>query len=182
MRKMAIALGIIALATMSQAATFKWSTAMSQALYKAGGASKLNADYTAYIFDANAYSQSTLVSAFQGTGTSIDFAKALDSKAVSASGTLSAGDGFAVTSGQSYDLYVVIVDGENVYVSPDKVYSGPDGDKSSSVQFSTTASSKLAAVTTGYNSAGWYASAPEPTSGLLMLLGMAGLALRRRRA
>ena len=35
----------------------------------------------------------------------------------------------------------------------------------------------------GYGGAGWYAaSVPEPTSGLLMLLGMAGLALRRRRA
>ena len=32
--------------------------------------------------------------------------------------------------------------------------------------------------------AGWYttASVPEPTSGLLMLVGLAGLALRRRRA
>lgn len=31
------------------------------------------------------------------------------------------------------------------------------------------------------NGAGWYA-VPEPTSGLLMLLGMAGLALKRKRA
>lgn len=29
---------------------------------------------------------------------------------------------------------------------------------------------------------GWYAAVPEPTSGLLMLLGLAALALRRRRA
>ena len=36
------------------------------------------------------------------------------------------------------------------------------------------------------NGAGWYGAAsapvPEPTSGLLMLLGMAGLALKRKRA
>ena len=39
-------------------------------------------------------------------------------------------------------------------------------------------------VAGGYAGAGWYGAAavPEPTSGLLMLLGMAGLALRRKRA
>ena len=36
--------------------------------------------------------------------------------------------------------------------------------------------------TTTFVNAGWYAAAPEPTSGLLLLLGVAGLALRRRRA
>jgi len=39
----------------------------------------------------------------------------------------------------------------------------------------------------GWQGAGWYSVAtpspiPEPTSGLLMLLGVAGLALKRKRA
>ena len=38
--------------------------------------------------------------------------------------------------------------------------------------------------TTAYGNAGWYVvgAVPEPTSGLLLLLGMAGLALKRKRA
>ncbi|MBQ3289143.1 MAG: PEP-CTERM sorting domain-containing protein [Kiritimatiellae bacterium] len=39
-----------------------------------------------------------------------------------------------------------------------------------------------ATVPLGFGSGGEWTVAPEPTSGLLMLLGMAGLALRRRRA
>jgi len=37
-------------------------------------------------------------------------------------------------------------------------------------------------VADGYQGAGVYTAVPEPTSGLLLLLGVAGMALRRRRA
>ena len=42
----------------------------------------------------------------------------------------------------------------------------------------------FADTTATYAGAGWYqaAAVPEPTSGLLILLGVAGLALKRKRA
>jgi len=46
----------------------------------------------------------------------------------------------------------------------------------------TTGSDNAPTAATSYSSAGWYTAVPEPTSGLLLLIGMAGLALRRRRA
>lgn len=59
--------------------------------------------------------------------------------------------------------YVTLESAQNKEVSAMGTFIGGDG---------TSATS---------NATGW-AAVPEPTSGLLMLLGMAGLALRRRRA
>jgi len=54
------------------------------------------------------------------------------------------------------------------------------------VTYSFDSESSLSAVSanmTGFSaSSGGWVAVPEPTSGLLMLLGMAGLALRRRHA
>ncbi len=47
----------------------------------------------------------------------------------------------------------------------------------------STSSADAKSASSGFSGAGWYSSSvPEPTSGLLMLLGVAGLALRRKRA
>ena len=78
---------------------------------------------------------------------------------------------------KNYDFYFVVFNDadatkatEYAMVSDlNKAYSGMDAKYKASGVFSSTTAWQTTAV-------------PEPTSGLLMLLGIAGLALRRRRA
>lgn len=79
-------------------------------------------------------------------------------------------DGFA--AGTKYDFYFVIDDGNYTYTS---------NIKAQTANATTTPTVGFGSQQAATQGSGWTA-VPEPTSGLLMLLGMAGLALRRRRA
>jgi len=109
-----------------------------------------------------------------GAGTSGTIAK--NGRKYSISDQTAAGDGITASS----SLYLVLVKSADAkdytYVSmgdiSSAVYEPP---ASATTTFSTTSAALLAGTS------GNFAAVPEPTSGLLMLLGMAGLALRRRR-
>ena len=83
-----------------------------------------------------------------------------------------------LTDETAYTGYIVIFDGATIadstsfYVTNTKDFTAMGGSTTASVQFGTQ---KTASQGT------WMAmtSVPEPTSGLLLLLGMAGLALKR---
>ena len=65
----------------------------------------------------------------------------------------------------------------------DKVYTFTSNTKAGVVaQATTTPTVGFGNMATATQAAGAWAAVPEPTSGLLMLLGMAGLALKRKRA
>jgi len=155
-------------------------------------------------------SRTALVSAFKANKGSIDLSKyavpasnsgANNIKTTSAgkitgtSNSITFGNGSAdageFTGGQSYDFYfaALVTDGEKNYLYVGDI--GKEAANSGTSQKSVTINGlQTSSQTFGVfdleaktYSAGWYAyssDVPEPTSAMLMLLGFAGLALRRK--
>ena len=115
----------------------------------------------------NAYSgTATLYAIINGVDTVVDTTTMSGGAIVAASNVFSSDD---FVGGTTYDFYYTMTDASgNVFTS---------GTKSSRAQ--ATSTPQISFLATG----SWATSpVPEPTSGLLMLLGVAGLALRRKRA
>ena len=78
------------------------------------------------------------------------------------------------------NFYAVIFNADSIADATHyMVVGGAEADGSFKLSFGTATANQTASLNA---SGGTWTAAPEPTSGLLMLLGMAGLALRRRRA
>ena len=90
-----------------------------------------------------------------------------------------------LTGGTSYTFFAVVFDDTVANFDDDTKFYVSNTKTGSTKSDSSTQSLSLlfsSQATNSQNSNNWYSVVPEPTSGLLMLLGMAGLALRRRRA
>ncbi len=187
MKKLVITAVAIALAVGAQAAAFSWKTSATGKVYNPG-TTTLVASGTAYLFDASAVTQASLVTAFAAGTLDLSSKTSISSSAIS-SGAISATafeDSTAVGSTlTSYFATILTIDSQDyLFISATVNASGMEG-KTSQISFNAKSASQAAALdaSSGYTAAGWYTAAvPEPTSGLLMLLGVAGLALRRRRA
>ncbi len=139
---------------------------------------------TAYLIYSDTLSQASAVAAFNSAGAS-SYETTIASQA-SSTVTLANGwwDGVIEVSSLS-EMYALCFDKDKnyMYVSTAAEASGGicliDNQDDYSIASAKSASS-------GFSGAGWYSvatsSVPEPTSGLLMLLGVAGLALKRKRA
>ena len=172
MKKLIISLVAVALAGATQAASFNWklstgSTYASMKVYAIAGTTSdaVLAAFSSTTADNWTSAVSGITPVTAGTGSR--------GVAQASIGGVSDGDTivFAIINGD-------IANGNNYYVTT--AYTIPEGTTYTPPSAGTAQSIAVSLAGSGTFTAS--SPVPEPTSGLLMLLGMAGLALRRRRA
>ena len=184
MKKLIIAAAVVCTAVFAHAAAANWRSSAS-GMYDGTGKSEDANLYSgaAYIFDAGVTSQAALFALIEA-GTTIGSSTA----GYVATATFDEGafGGVQFSNGEqgggSYTYYFVVVDDDKAYFSNEKSATANATATAKTVGFSGQTGSSALPTGTGFQGAGKWSAVPEPTSGLLMLLGMAGLALRRRRA
>ena len=157
MKKLLVLAAIIIAGVTSNAATFKWTAAN---IYGSDLTTKLTGSATIYAYLSTAEASSAV---------------AVTSAAITSGAMATTYDWTAAVVDSQYNFYYVIESDGKTFTSA--VKSGlAQATSTTTVAFANQASATQ-------NASNWASSAvPEPTSGLLMLLGMAGLALRRKRA
>ena len=195
MKKLMIAAAIVCAAALSQAATVDWSVTAGKTskLYGANGTSymgKTAGDAFYLILDSGTYVADITAALKAGTFTGteagiLDAVKNTDGTSIS---TTYGG----LTQKPSTNSALLKGDGETLYDFVALIVSN-DADGKANWKFSTTIENQLASTDDSKNTLPWTSSnfdstwskpdaIPEPTSAMLLLLGVAGLALRRRRA
>ena len=154
MKKLLILAAAIVAGVAANAASFNWGAAN---IYSSDLTTKYSGDVTLYCAQVDGWS----VTATATSG------------AINKNNTAFSSDKFV--AGTSYDFFFVIEDGDKTFTSS-VIAKGAQQSDTATIQFGNMA-------TATQNASNWAGSAvPEPTSGLLLLLGMAGLALKRKRA
>ena len=180
MRKLMIMLAGVAMAATVQAASVAWSTVT---MYNAEGAKVADtATVYVYLMTKTAYDNMTDVWATYGAdvqagGTTAD-AKKATGKYTHKATNIYAPNGTSTANTTYYAAVIATYgtgDDMKYYAEKASVTTGEDGE--GLYQFGSGKLDTATAAATSWTTA----SVPEPTSGLLMLVGLAGLALRRGR-
>ena len=173
------------------AATVKWQ-ATTGCLYDGVSANKVTSGTAYLMFVTETYTQSSLVDAFlAANGKSDATINAMTASKALATGTGTVGTNARIAYGTSSTgapendttAYFVVFNNNKMYISEvtEVTYDGFSKESDAGFESMTDSSKKEFNAASGYSEAGWYV-VPEPTSGLLMLPGMAGLALKRKHA
>lgn len=191
MKKLIMMTAIVVAAVTANAAAYTWQASSGRLFDGKGSDSANRFAGTGYLFNAATVSQSAILAAFtSAAGVTETLESALTT------GTFSSGRAAKSASftgpDASFTAYFVVLGtdasgNDAIYISDTATgnYTAVGTGDVVFGQQNAYSSAGFADASKGYSAAGWYSSAaavPEPTSGLLMLLGMAGLALRRRRA
>ena len=158
MKKLLILAAVLVAGVAANAASFKWSAAN---IYDHTGTAKWSGSVTLYAY---------LSSANPSTAIAVSTVTASAAGAVAA--TTFKSDN--LVGGSNYNFYFVVQDGDYTFTSAEKANVAAYATQTQNIAFGNMASATQ-------NADNW-AAVPEPTSGLLVLLGMAGLALKRKRA
>ena len=191
MKKLIVMLAAGVLAVGVNAAQVNWDANKGYLYDGAKDPEKITSG-TAYLM-LSAYSASSLVTAF--VESNYDASKMvsdlqkldqyLGSGTIGSNARIAGGTG-TTTATDSISAYFVVFGDQGVYISPTATseYDGLQGEHTLAFASISSSSKAFNEAKGGYSAAGWYGTAdvPEPTSGLLMLVGLAGLALRRKRA
>lgn len=177
MKKMIIAACAITIGVVANAATVKWAVTNVQSspdvAVAAGWAVQIYTSATTYDYAKAATGDITATFEGSTVAAGANFR---------ANGTVPDGQANGTTVSYYMVIYdnASIADAKNYIVSAQKEAIATAAGSDITLSFGSMSS---AASSNMFVSSFWTSTAvPEPTSGLLMLLGMAGLALRRRRA
>ena len=182
MKKLMIAAAIVCAAAFAQAATVNWGGAISEP----DGETPLAPNTMAYLVFSSSAISPAAGATFDGTSLKngeTEIAAMVDSYAITASDAedwsfLKAYD----NPGASVDGFYAVLISDN---GTNPTYSVYAYDEITGTTAASQPTNRVVDWGEGYLTQGGYTVAsavPEPTSGLLLLLGVAGLALRRRRA
>ena len=196
MKKLMIAAAIFCAAAMSQAATIKWGGDIAQA----DGATAVGVGSVAYLVRGTTAAEAA-VTAITAVGTDWSAWTTDTGAKIVGSYTLDADDAsnnyrflaaYNITGADDAGYYsVVVVDGQAgaAGLTGSYNYAGQNTlvDPTSGATTDLTVGDYWATSTAwlgqgGFDAVEFKGPIPEPTSGLLLLLGVAGLALRRKRA
>ncbi len=201
MKRLMMAVAIVLAAVSANAATTSWKWTTGTTVLKAGytgsgASSEVLSGITVYLLATDATSTSDfsaqtalLASIRNGTTTAATLGE-LASAQTDSAGKITTPTAFNrtdVTVGSAAYYYEVAFssDGDYVFLSANAKTTALDEGKQATITTGSGPSTQLrdAEGTAAFSAAGWYAvGVPEPTSGLMLLLGVAGLALKRKRA
>lgn len=182
MKKLMILAAAVATSVMANAAAITWGSGT----VTLADSTKAGKDaVTGYLFLIDATTYSALAANTTGTamsdavyaayGASLGSADA--SKATTAKGIANIADPTVYANGDTAYAAILYVEGDN-YMGNVATYTLTSDLNASVSGLSLTLGGVDGAAATAWSTA----AVPEPTSGLLLLLGMAGLALKRKRA